>query len=122
MLWPKNSFGDVTWPCALAVAAANTQRQQTAAACQERNLRIDIQNLRKVGRASCVCCRDKITLWEYAPEGDALRSITRRAASTLALTVGVRSSRLDAVSDTLDAAWSAPAQSSRASARVARAP
>src|SRR5512143_2630857 len=51
MLWPKNSFGVVTWPCALAVAVAATKARGSIAARQVRNLRIDIQNLRKVGKA-----------------------------------------------------------------------
>src|SRR6266699_5582279 len=51
MLWPKNSFGVVTWPCALAVVVAATNTIGSNAARQVRNLRIDIQNLRKVGKA-----------------------------------------------------------------------
>src|SRR5512133_55905 len=51
MLWPKNSFGVVTWPCAFAVAVVATNARGSTAARQVRNLRIDIQNLRKVGKA-----------------------------------------------------------------------
>ena len=51
MLWPKNSFGVVTWPCAFAVVVAATNTIGSKAARQVRNLRIDIQNLRKVGKA-----------------------------------------------------------------------
>src|SRR5437773_3938688 len=51
MLWPKNSFGVVTWPCAFAVAVVATNARGSTAARQVRNFRIDIQNLRKVGKA-----------------------------------------------------------------------
>src|SRR6185437_12328844 len=56
MLWPKNSFGVVMCPCALAmfaVPATKTSGSRTPAARQERRPRVDIQNLRIDDRKQC---------------------------------------------------------------------
>ena len=77
MLWPKNSFGDVTLPCALAVAATNTiGSSATLAVCQKRSFRVDIQTSEQGGKSE----RRRRQTWVEAAARNGKNGIDARIA------------------------------------------